>query len=302
MDIKQMRYFLAVVDAGSFSEAARRLRVAQPALSQSLRRLEEDLGSALLHRLSRGVAVTEEGATLAREGRRMVAEWEGLSERIRALGDDPSGELSIGVPTSLSRVVSLPLVELLCERLPRVRPRIVEGLSGHILAWLREGTIDLGLVFNGEEGADLAVEPLATESLALVVPRGDPAPDQVTLAEAAARPLILPGAPHGLRAEVERAFAAAGVVPRVPLEIDALDHIVALVARGRGCSIVSPRVARQAPEGRGVRVLSIVDPPITRSIGLAHARTRAPSIALRHGLVLVRPLVTELVLGAVDPP
>jgi LysR family nitrogen assimilation transcriptional regulator len=299
MDLKQMRYFLAVVDAGSFSEAARRLCVAQPALSQSLRRLEDDLGATLLHRLPRGVAVTEEGATLAREGRRMVAEWEGLAGRIRALGDVPTGELAIGIPTSLGRVVSLPLADLLSERLPRVRLRLVEGLSGHILAWLREGTIDMGVVFNGLDGAELAVEPLATESLALVIPLGDPSPDQVTLTEAAARPLILPGAPHGLRVEVDGAFAAVGLVPAVPLEIDALDHIVALVARGRGCSILSPRVARQAPEGERVRILPIVDPPITRSIGLAHARTRPPTIALRHGLALARPLVAGLVQGAV---
>ncbi|ABC22804.1 LysR family transcriptional regulator [Rhodospirillum rubrum] len=295
MDLRQMRYFLAVVDAGSFSAAARALRVAQPALSQSLKRLEDEVGAALLHRLPRGTLPTEEGLLLAAEGRRLLAEWDGLGGLLRARRDDPAGDLAIGIPTSLGPVVSLAVARLVARRLPKVRLRLIEGLSGHIMGWLRDGTLDLGLVFNGETGGDLGVEPLASECLALIAPAASSLPTPIPLNAAAALPLILPGPPHGLRDEVERAFASRGLVAKVCLEIDALDPINTLVAEGFGYSILSPRVALQSTGAALVRVIPIIDPPITRRIGLAQARLRPPSIALRHALPLLRPLIGRLV-------
>ncbi|KAA5606218.1 LysR family transcriptional regulator [Roseospira marina] len=303
MDPRHLRHLLAVLEAGSVSGAARALGMGQPALSQSLRALEEDLGAVLLHRRPRGVVPTEEGRLLAERARRLLAEWDGLADSLRAAAAEPAGVLAIGVPTSLGHAVSVPVAEALADRFPRVRPRLVEGLSGHIIAWLNAGDLDLGLIFNTEDSADLAVERLAEEHLCLVsAPEARPHGPSITLAEVAARPLILPGRPHGLRAEVERAFAALGPgrTPHVVMEIDALDHIVTLVARGRGDAILSPRVARTALGTGRIVATPIVAPTITRTIGLAHSRLRPPSIALRHALPALAPLIRRLVRTAAE--
>jgi LysR family nitrogen assimilation transcriptional regulator len=158
----------------------------------------------------------------------------------------------------------------------------------------------MGLVFNATDSADLAVDPIAVECLSLISPVGQgPGGGDVALADVAPRPLILPGHPHGLRAEVERAFAALGLAPDVALEIDALDHIVTLVARGRGHAILSPRVACAALSAGRIVATPITGPAITRTIGLARSRLRPPSIALRHALPALVPLIRRLVRGAV---
>ncbi|MBB4285362.1 LysR family transcriptional regulator [Roseospira goensis] len=301
MEPRHLRHLLAVIDAGSVSAAARVLGMGQPALSQSLRALEEDLGTVLLHRRPRGVVPTEEGRLLADEGRRLLAAWDGLADTIRAAAADPTGDLAIGVPTSLGPALSVALAEAVADRFPHVRPRLVEGLSGHIIAWLDAGDLDMGLVFNATDSPTLAVERLAEERLSLVSPlSGRPAGDTVTLAAVAALPLILPGHPHGLRAEVERACAALSLSPRVVMEIDALEHIVTLVAHGRGHTVLSPRVARAALAAGRVAATPIADPAITRTIGLAHSRLRPPSIALRHALPALAPLIRRLVRAAAE--
>jgi len=298
---RHLRHLLAVLDAGSVSAAARALGMGQPALSQSLRALEEDLGAVLLHRRPRGVTATEEGRLLAEQARRLLAEWDGLADSIRAATAEPSGDLAIGVPTSLGQAVSVPVAESLAERFPRVRPRLVEGLSGHIIAWLDAGNLDMGLVFNAADSADLAVEPLAEECLCLISPPASRPPGaEISLADVAARPLILPGRPHGLREEVERACTALDLSPRVVMEIDALEHILTLVERGHGHAVLSPRVARAALAGNRIVATPIVGPAITRTIGLAHSRLRPPSIALRHALPALRPLIRRLVRGAAE--
>lgn len=299
MEPRHLRHLLAVLEAGSVSAAARTLGMGQPALSQSLRTLEETLGVVLLHRHPRGVVATEEGHLLARQGRRLLAEWDGLADAVRVAVAIPAGPLAIGVPTSLGPAVSVAVIETLVARFPEVRPRLVEGLSGHIIDWLEAGTLDLGLVFNAEDGPALAVEPLAEEALCLVSP-ADAGPGQagISLAEIAERPLILPGVPHGLRMEVERAFAALGRPPRVAIEIDALAHIVTLVERGYGHAILSARVAQEALSAGRLVASPIVRPSITRTIGLAHARTRPPSLALRHAQPVLAPLIRRLVRRA----
>ncbi|MFT7391214.1 MAG: LysR family nitrogen assimilation transcriptional regulator, partial [Paracoccaceae bacterium] len=143
MDIKQLRHFLAIVEEGSFSRAALRIGVAQPALSLRVRKMEEALGTPLLLRSAGGVTPTEAGELLARRARTLLADLDRTEEEIRSLGAEPSGKVRIGLPGTISGIVSVPLIALMRARHPRIRLNIAEAMSGFVAEWLRDGRIDL---------------------------------------------------------------------------------------------------------------------------------------------------------------
>lgn len=294
MDLRQLRYFIGIVDAGSLTAAARALRVAQPALSQHLKRLEDDVGQPLLLRTRRGVVPTEVGEQLYERGRSLLAQVERLSLDLRQERAVPRGPVSIGIPTSLGAVVSVPLALAVRRELPEVRLRIAEGLSGHTLEWLRAGQLDLALVF-GEKLPGMRTHLVATEDLRLVGPAGDPrlAVGSIPFAALDGLPLILPGRPHGVREEVEEMARRQGIRLDVVLEMDALEHIKAMVAEGGGYTVLSGRVAHGGSVA-GLATAAIVEPAITRRIQLAHVADRPLSNAARAVDGLLRAQLARL--------
>jgi len=291
MDLRQLRYFIGIVEHGSLTRAAEVLHVAQPALSLHLKRLEEEFGCALLHRTARGVIPTESGHRLAERATTLLEQMGSLRDEIRGLEAAPSGPAVIGIPTSLGPVLTVPLALEIRRRFPAIHLRVVEGLSGHMLEWVLSGEVDVALVFGTEHPPGLATSLVARERLALVAARGSEVTrgrDEIALAQVLALPLILPGRPHGVRAEVERAAAAAGTKLDVVLEIDALEQIKALVAEGAGYTVLSERYARFGPEATGLESRPIVSPEIERTIAMAHALGRPLSIAARmvHSIAL----------------
>lgn len=295
MDLRQIRYFVGIVDSGSLTRAARDLHVAQPALSQHLKRLEEDLGQPLLLRTRRGIVPTETGRLLYERGKAVLDQVETLREDLRGAQAVPGGPASIGIPTSLGTLLSVPLASAIRHAFPEVRLRVVEGLSGHMAEWLRAGRLDLALIF-GESLSGLASRVVATEDLRLVMAGDDPRREPLTgdgavsFRQVAGLPLILPGRPHGVREEVEVVARQCGVALDVVLEMDALENIKALVADGLGYTVLSARVAHGGPE-RGLVSLPIRDPAITRTIHLAHVADRPLSNAAR---AVERTLVAQL--------
>lgn len=284
MDLRQLRYFLGIVEHGSLTRAAEALHVAQPALSLHLRRLEEEFGCPLVHRTARGVVPTESGHRLAIRAASLVEQMAGLRDEIRGLEAAPSGSTVIGIPTSLGPVLTVPLALEVRRRFPSVRLRVVEGLSGHMLEWVLSGQVDMALVFGTEHPPGLATRFVARERLGLVAAKGAAIAagrDSIDLATVLGLPLILPGLPHGVRAEVERAAHALRSSLDVVMEIDALDQIKALVAEEAGYTILSERYARFGPEAQNLVCIPIVAPEIERTISLAHASDRPLSIAAK---------------------
>lgn len=284
MDIRQLRYFLGIVEHGSLSKAAEALRVAQPALSLHLKRLEEEFGCPLVHRTARGVIPTESGMRLAVQAGVLVERMATLKDEIRGLEAAPAGPAVIGIPTSLGPMLTVPLALAVRRCHPSIHLRVVEGLSGHMLEWVLSGSVDMALVFGSEHPAGLATRFIARERLALVATRGDLLLEgchDIDLTRVLTLPLILPGRPHGVRAEVERAARTLGTEPRVVIEIDALDQIKALVAAGAGYTVLSERYAHFGPEAANLDSVPIVGPEIERTISLAHASDRPLSLAAK---------------------
>ena len=306
MDLRQLRYFVAIADGGTISGAAQRLGVAQPSLSQHVIRLEEEVGAPLLVRTSRGVVPTESGTILLQHARNILKYVELAREDVRHHGIEPRGRVSFGLPSSISMVLSVPLVEAARQRLPTVSLRVVEAMSGHILQWLNEGEIDLAILYNAEHLRRHAVTRILTEDLYLVAVPGavrQPvdgngiAVAPVTLEEVARLPLVLPSQYHGLRGLIDSAARTSGITLRVETEIDALTQIRALVGRGTLHTILSlSAVHQELVEGRLVAV-PITEPQIRRSVDLvrnpAHTLGRASIELEKLAIGIIRELTSR---------
>jgi LysR family nitrogen assimilation transcriptional regulator len=316
MDLRQLRYFTAIVEQGSFSKAATKLRVAQPALSQHLRHMEDDLGVALLHRGTRGVQPTEAGERLLERARRILAEFAELRDSVRGEAAAPSGEVRIGLPGTVSEQFSVPLIEAVKARYPTVRIRIAEAMSGFVLDWLRRGEVDLAVIYSSADPKGLSVHHVLTEELCLFGPPalrqvGVPAGTAVSMAQATALDLILPAIGHGLRDQIDEAAASVGASVQPAIEIESYGQIKRLCERGLGYSIL-PRMAVNAQEKAGLfETWPLERPSLYRKVYLAYSAERPMPVAARAigqlSWEILRGLVTEEIWTATlgedgDPP
>lgn len=279
MDLRQLRYFSQVVESGSFSKASNHLHVAQPALSQHVRHMEEELGVTLLFRGAQGVRPTEAGDRLLRHAKRILAEFAEINDSVRGEANAPRGEVRFGLPGTVSELLAAPLIEAVMQRYPDVRVRIVEAMSGYILEWLKRGEVDLAMIYSTSDPRGLAVHHGLSEEICLFAgasadPTTQPAGAAIALADAARLPLVVPGPGHGLRELIENGALAARVAIRPEIEIDSYGQIKKLVTRGLGFGLL-PRMAvnREALAGT-FRIWRVERPHITRKVYLAYSTER----------------------------
>jgi len=300
VDLRQPRYFVGIVEEQSISLAAKRLRVAQPALSHHVRALEADLGVPLLVRSLHGVKPTEAGERLYAYAVNISKYVDEATDRVRRFGAEPQGLVAVGLPTSVALVVAVPLVEAVCRELPQVQLRVTEGMSGHILEWLQAHRVDFAMLFESKENKPFATQALLTEDLYAICPPGASSQD-VPFTEAAAFPLILPGRPHGLRERLELAARKAGINLNIKAEIDALPEIKLLVEHGVGSSILSLSAVREEKAAGLVEVRSIVSPRLERTVHLCQVKERPLTHAAEAVREITLRVVQDLVIQQVWP-
>lgn len=305
MDIRQLRYFLAIVEEGSFSRAAERLHVAQPALSLHVRKMEEALGTPLLLRHSSGVSPTEAGRLLVERARPLLAGFDHMREELHQVGKEPGGTVRIGLPGTISGILSVPLIARLHQRHPRIKPVIAEAMSGFVGEWLEEGRIDLGVLYGSTNNRQIRLAPLLREELVILLPPDAPRSAPATLEALIDMPLILPSASHGLRRMIEQRMQEAGLVFDPAIEVDSYASIKQLVQDGFGCSVL-PIHAVAAEAGRGLlQVQPFADDRFWRTAYLASHATRPLSRAASAVSGCLQEVTTELIargiwLGASD--
>lgn len=288
LNLRDLRYFVAVAESGSILAASERLHVAQPSISVRIRTLEGDLGVALFERRPRGVVLTEEGEELLIHARLILNSAETARKSLRRHAISPVGTVTFGVPTSLSSVLSVPLIEEALKKLPNVRLRIVESMTGHIIEWLRSGELDLGLIFVDSTISGVQTDKLLTEELHVAAATAaDLAPlvnarGEVPMEKLAGVPLILPTERHGLRSLIDHHLRRHGVSSRVAIETDAFLQIQRLVQRGHGMTILSVAALRDGLLTPPLATARIVRPTIERSVSLAHADDRPLTKAARE--------------------
>lgn len=293
MDLKEMRYFAHVARAGSFSRAASELRIAQPALSRQIRKLEDQLGVALLVRHGRGVRLTSAGALLL-EGAETLSDFlSRLDERVRAGGDAAVGHVSLGVPPAAGLLILPPTVERFAAQWPQVTLHVREGISSSLQEWLLDGRIDIAVLHTPPPLQALTIAQVLREQMVLVAPAADKSGaahfpgETVRLRDLTEIPLIMPGLPHSNRRLLDQASIQHGVRLRIVLEVDSVALTKALVMRGMGHSILTAAaVQTEVAKGR-LRAFPIDRPPLTSTLAIATlrtARTSPPADALKRTL------------------
>lgn len=309
MDIRQLRYFIAIAEEGSLSAAAQRVNVAQPSLSQHVLSLERNLDVKLLERSPRGVTLTQSGEVLLSHAREIVAAMENAVAAVRQSGAEPVGDVSFGLPSSVSMVLSVPLAETVRLELPKVRLRAIEAMSGFIQTWLEDQSIDLGILYDVTAVRHLLHHKLMTEDLyffsAIDAWPFDSAPGTpVKLADIARFELVLPSAHHGLRIMIDRFARAQGVLLNVATEMDALGQIKTMVSRGSGYTILAPAAAFDFVDRGELIMAPIVEPRMTRPVYFVRNPAKPVTAASREveriTIEVIHDLVTRGIWRADD--
>ncbi|WBU62767.1 LysR substrate-binding domain-containing protein [Paracoccus aerodenitrificans] len=298
MDIRQLRYFLAIANAPSISAAAQAVGVAQPSLSLHIQRMEEELGVRLLDRSSRGAALTEEGLALSEHARKICDDLDRCIADMREIGNSVRGQVNFGMPPSVSMVMSVPLAETVRVDLPEVKLRAIEAMSGYLKNWMMDATVDMAFLYDLEDATRLSAEHVLSEEIwfysapdawPLDTPPGTPVP----LRQLEGLDMILPS--NGLRRLIDRATAENDVQLRVVIEMDALTQIKELVARGSGYTMFAPAAAQDFVARGELLRAPIVEPEITRPVYLVYDPARITTRACRSVRDVTLDVARELV-------
>jgi LysR family nitrogen assimilation transcriptional regulator len=208
----------------------------------------------------------------------------------------------LGLPPTLGRSVTVPLVKAFDRQLPNARLATVEGLSAYMLEWLNLGRIDCALVYNALGSPTLDLQPLLDEQLFLIAPlpaRGArKSPKSVTLAELGDYPLNIPSRPHAVRMSVETALAGVEVKINVAHEIESIPAIIDLVRQGHGYAVLPLNAVKSTPWSDEVLVKPILAPLLKTTLCIATSAQRPKSPLLRKAVDVVREVVRQEIRSA----
>lgn len=266
MNLRALRYFVAIADAGSFTAAATAVSVAQPALTRQLRELEADLGVQLLVRLPRGVRLTPAGVTLYESAQRMLAESARVRQRLARSQEGDSDTVVLGASPTLARVLLPGLFEACLGSITGVQLRAREAFTPALLDWLERGMVDMAIVTNPDPGRPLSLSPLLGEPFALVSHRSLGIGPVVSLRQLAAVPLLVTSLHRGL---VERQLLPLGGRINVRAEIDSVDSIRELVLRGPWATVMPVSVFKEPGGVLDVQISEVSGVQLNRILMLA---------------------------------
>ncbi|WP_162937851.1 LysR family transcriptional regulator [Indioceanicola profundi] len=234
MDIRDLQLVIGIAETGSLSAAARKLNLTQPALSASLRRLEEELGVKLVHRHSRGSELTEEGQYVLERAYGICNDVTDIRSVVQNLADEPTGLVRIGLPTTVAGKLIPEFLPLLRARYPKIKLHIVEAMSGVLAELLQLGRLDIAILFDIQPMAGLRSEPILRERHHLLVPPGHELArkDVVRLEEMARLGLLLPSQGNSIRRYIDQTCVAEGLSLNILGDIDSLNGLINLVESG----------------------------------------------------------------------
>lgn len=307
MTLQQLTYFLATVEHGSFSGAARSLYLTQPAISEQIRQLEGELGIALFARAGRGLVLTEAGKRFRPEAERVLADVERSRDAVAEVRDLRGGTLSFGMFGTASAYLIADLVADFRRRYPDVRLRLVGVNSSEVADQVRNGTLEAGLIVLPVDDAGLDLRVARLEELVVVSREAERTSSPMTFEALASTPLILYDAQYGaddpMRRQLLERSQRAGVTLRPVIEVESIEAAVGLARRGLGDTIV-PRAAISKRGSRGLHFASF-DEPLYDTFAFI-ARSDAPLSPAARALVelIERRLerVAESALYAADAP
>ena len=295
MNLTQLRYFVRVAEMGSFSKAAIELDVAQPALSRQVRLLETDLRVTLLQRTGRGVLLTEAGKRLYDHAVSILQLVAHAREDISANRGEATGRIVIGLPPSMGRMLTLPLVDAFKQHLPRARLAIVEGLSAHIVEWISTGRVDLGLIHNPDANPAIETIHVLDEPLCLVSASKGAARKAAPLpfTELVKLPLVLPEPSHAIRKLLETQAALAGLKLNIAYEVSSVSAILELVRSGHGHAVLAPSAITASGQAAAFRMRPLAESVLRSTLCMAVSAHKPATPLLKQATRLLRELVVS---------
>lgn len=286
--MRRLEYFVAVAEAGSFSKGAAALHLSQPALSQQVALLEQETGQRLFTRNGRGVEATEAGLALLAHARGIFELAEKASMDMRERQLTPSGRITIGLPPRVAHAMTADLVQRFRAEFPDAAISVAEGLSIRLREWLVAGRLDVAVLFDPPASPLLHMETLVREPLVLMA--ATPLPARMRLAEVAARPLVLPSRPNALRQLLEKEAQPKGLTLKVVAEVDSIQTVLSLVARGVAATVLPASSLREWNHGAPPFIAAIHAPVIRNRLVLAVPKARPATRLSRFVVDLTREL------------
>lgn len=296
MELRQLRYFVKVVELGSMGQAAHALGVVTSALSQQISRLESELSTVLLRRSATGVTPTEAGLAFWQQAQlalRHADEAVHAAQHARL-----SGQVSLGMTPTTASVLGLPLLQAMRSQYPDVRLQIIESLSGNLATLLNARQLDLAIVFQTSERGRWHTQPLLDEQLFLIAHRElfeAPQNRSLSLKSVARLPLVLPSGHHGLRAVLDAAFERAQIWPDLIAQVDGLAMLMDIV-QARIAATIQPGAAMARITSPDLRAYALKDKGLRRPSFLA----TLPEEELSPAALAMRRIIQEVAAELVD--
>lgn len=278
MELRQLKYFLAVAEENSFTRAAERVHVSQPGISAQIRQLEHDLGVVLIDRSGRGAGLTAVGEVAFEHARAVLAAVDGLRHAVDEMNGLVRGRLVVGMVTACTVPALFSALASFHRAHPGVEISLLEDDSAQLVERVREGAVDLALIGAAERApGDLPGQLVISESIAAAVPSEHPlaGKDGLTLAQLSDYPVICLPPGTGIRAVLDQAAAQHGVALNVALQASAPGAVVQLAERGLGVAVLSQSMLAEYPQ---LQIVPIVDADVTAVLALIAAPSQSPAL------------------------
>ncbi|MCG5550336.1 LysR family transcriptional regulator [Klebsiella pneumoniae] len=272
MSVKQLRAFLAVAHTLNFAHASERLNLSQPALSLTIKGLEEALGGALLQRSTRKVTLTQEGELFLPMARQLLADWDNVEEAMRQSFTLQRGKISVAAMPSFAANVLPEALKAFRDRYAGVNVTVHDVINEQVIEMVREGRVEMGIAFEPSPNHNLLFTPLAVDRFVAIVPQQSPLAKkkQLSWQELLTLDFITLQRPSAVRLMLEEALARSGRQLDVALESHQLVTVGRMVASGLGGSAV-PALCKTQMASLGAVCIPLCDPPIEKCVGAIHA-------------------------------
>ncbi|MYM33144.1 LysR family transcriptional regulator [Duganella sp. FT94W] len=305
MELRQLRYFVAIADHGSLSRAALMLHIAQPALTQQLRQLEQELGVQLLHRTAQGVLSTDAGKVFYEHAQAILKQVADARSAVAQSAERPSGSVTLGLPQSISGALALPLLKASRAQYPEITLQLTEELTGNLSDQLKSGRVNLAVLFDDGQLSQFATSPLAEEELHFIchadAAQATAAPAEITLEQALQAALILPGLQHGVRPRIESVARTAGLNVGSVIEINSIAILKSALLADMGATILPSAPVLDELRRGALRARRIHSPAISRTVVLCSSRNIPPTNAAAAIGRLVRQVSEQLCAAGLWP-
>jgi LysR family hydrogen peroxide-inducible transcriptional activator len=304
MNLRDLRYLVALADLRHFGRAADACHVSQPTLSTQIRKLEDELGVALVERAPRQVMLTPVGADIVERARRVLADIEQMRETARRTSDPEAGSVRLGIFPTLGPYLLPHVVPKIRVRFPRLELLLVEEKTEVLLAMLRAGRLDAAVLALPLHEDWLETEFLFEEPFMLAVPGSHPLASHrnLQLSELVDQHLLLLEDGHCLRDQALEVCALAGAGEKEGFRATSLETLRQMVAAGVGITLLPMLAVKPpVPESQSIQLLSFKNPPPTRRLALVWRRSSALAVFLRQLALVLRDLPAGLLQAPPAP-